>query len=122
MATLPAGDSIVEFNVWIVRPHRRVSLSVRLSISSPVIHAGGSTLAWNQEYLLCVLLDKLSSRQWARKTLARKRCQRFWKVFPAVKVTDTLLIMGAVFYRNRNPGFVHLSAFVARYQDAVLSR
>jgi hypothetical protein len=94
---------------------------VRLSISSRVILAGG-TLDWNQEYLLCVLLDKLPSCQWARETLVTKRCQRFGKAFPAVKVTDTLLITGAVFHRNGNPGFVHSSAFVAKYKDAVLSR
>src|SRR5215475_10935429 len=122
MATLPGGDSILEFNVWILRPQRRVSLAVRFSISSRVILAGGSTLDWNQEYLLCVLLDRLPSCHWARETLIRKRCQRFWNAFSPVKITDTLLIMGSIFHRNRNPGFVHSSAFVARYQDAVLSR
>src|SRR5262245_18204976 len=122
MATLPGGNPIVEF--WhLDHPPtaHRASSSVRFSIASQVILAGGSTHDWNQEYYFCVLLHKLSSRQWARKTLARKRCQLFWKFFPAVKVTDTLLIMGAVFHRNRNPGFVLSSALVAGYKDDVLS-
>jgi hypothetical protein len=97
-------------------------LLVRFSISSRVLLGDASTLDRNQEYLLCVFLDKLPSCQLTRETLVRKRCQRFWKAFPTVKVADTLLINGAVFYRNGNPRSVHSSALVARYKDTVLIR
>jgi hypothetical protein len=81
------------FDFWVVRVPRTgaPNSSVRFSISSGVIF-GGSTLDRNQEYLLCVFLEKLSSCQRARETLVRKRCQRFWKALPTVKPADTLLI------------------------------
>jgi hypothetical protein len=100
---------------------RRANSSVCFSISSGVIF-GGSTLDRSQKYLLGVFLDELPSCQRARETLVRKRYQSFWKAFPTVKVADTLLINRAFFHRNGNPRFVHSSAFVAGYQDAVLSR
>ena len=86
------------------------------------ILGGGSTLDRNQEYLLGVFLDKLPSCQRTRKTLVRKRCQRFRKAFPTIKVADTVLPNRTVFHRNGKPGFVHSSAFVARYKDAVRRR
>src|SRR4029077_207472 len=95
---------------------RSANSSVRFSISSGVIF-GGSTLDRNQEYLLCVFLDKLSSCQRARETLVRKRCQRFWKALPTVKATDIVLLNRTVFHRNGNSRFVHSSAFVARYKN-----
>jgi hypothetical protein len=92
------------------------------SISSRVILGSGLTLDRNQEYLLCVFLDKLPPRQVACESSAGKSYEAFWKAFPIVKVADTLLINGAAFDRNGNPCFVHPSAFVARCKDAVLSR
>jgi hypothetical protein len=80
------------------------------------------TLDWNQEYLLRVFLNKLPSRQMARENSAGKSCEAFWKAFPIVKVADALPINGAIFHRNRDPHFVHPSAFVARCKDVVLSR
>lgn len=95
---------------------------MRFSISSRLILASGLTLDRNQKYLLCVFLDKLPPRQVACEKSARKSCDAFWKAFPVVKVADTSLINGAAFEHNGHPRFVHPSAFVARYKDAVLNR
>jgi hypothetical protein len=72
--------------------------------------------------LLRVFLDKLPSRQVARENSAGKTCEAFWKTFAIVKITDALLTNGAVFHRNGNARFVHTSAFVARSEDAELTR
>jgi hypothetical protein len=72
--------------------------------------------------LLGVFLDKLPSRQVARENSAGKTCEAFWKTFAIVKITDALLTNGAVFHGNGNARFVHTSAFVARSEDAELTR
>jgi hypothetical protein len=69
-----------------------------------------------------VFLDKLPSRQVARENSAGKTGEAFWKTFAIVKIADALFINRAVFHRNGNARFVHTSAFVARSEDAELTR
>jgi hypothetical protein len=69
-----------------------------------------------------VFLDKLPPRQVARENSVGKTCEAFWKTFAIVKIADALFINGAVFHRNGNARFVHTSAFVARSEDAELTR